>query len=185
MDVVLEEVARDLLIVMKDNLNLAIDQVWTEMAMEDTVFYAALGTTVPETPKPYPVSFYLGHHPTILEHDVEDYPNITCVAYDHASVNDLGADQYEVVGNRAYVEAFVLHADESTVNRLAWRYAKALHRVIDQYKDLDDRKIEPVTTSPDVQVSNAAARRGQQFTSDIVYIQGCRLEYVFRVPEVW
>lgn len=184
-DVLLEEVARDLLVVMKENVNDAIDTVWTEMALEDAAFYATLGQGVPDTPKLYPVSFYLGHHPTILEHPITDYPNITAVSYEHSSVGDLGADQYEVTGSRAYVEAMVVHEDESTVNRLAWRYAKALHRVVAWYKTLEDAKIEAINLSPEVMVSNAAARRVEEFRDDIIYIQGCRLEYVFRIAQPW
>lgn len=185
MDLVLEEVARSLLLVMKGHLEDAVDSVWEQMETEDATFYGALGDDVPTTPKLYPAKFFLGHHPSILERPLTDYPNVTCVAYDHRSIGDLAADQYEVVGNRAYVEAFVVHEDESTVNRLAWRYAKALHRVIDTYKELDDQMIEPIVTSPDVAISNAAARRVEEFREDIVYIQGCRLEYLFRVAETW
>lgn len=185
MDVVLEEVARDLFVVMKDNINAAIDSVWAEKELEDAVFFAGLNSPVPPTPKPYPVSFYLGHHPAILEHPLSDYPNITVVSYDHSSAGDEAADQYEVVASRVYVELFTVHEDASTINRLAWRYAKALHRVIDQHKRLDDSKIEAISATPDVAISNAAARRVEEFSNGIVYIQGCRLEYVFRVAEDW
>lgn len=183
-DLVLEEVARDLLLVAKQNLNDAIDAVWQEMEDEDTDYYAALGESVPVTPKPYPVRFFLGHHPSVLDRPVADYPNITAVSYDSSPGNDT-YDQVEVVSSRAYIEAFVVHADESTVNRLAWRYAKALHRILTQYKELADSRLEQITDAPRVLISNASARRIEEFKDDIVFIQGCRLESSFRSRDLW
>lgn len=185
LDIQLEEVARSLDVLMRTHIEDAIDAVWDEMEEKDAEYYAAIGEPAPVTPKLYPAKFFLGHHPSILERDPEDYPNITVVSYDHRSANDFGADQYETARNLAYVEAFVLHDDESVVNRLAWRYAKAMHRVVGQFKDLSDSDIEPITATPETQISNAAARRVSQFTDDITYIQGCRLEYSFRTKGLW
>jgi hypothetical protein len=184
MDLVLEDVARDLLLVMKENLNDVVDEVWAEMAIADAAYYAQLSQPVPVTPKPYPASFYLGHHPAILDHPLTDYPNVTTVSYEANSADDVG-DQYEVTENRAYVEVFVVHKDESTINRLAWRYARAVTRVISRYKDLSDGQIEPIQGVPAVMVSNAAARRVDEFTDETIYIQGCRLEHLFRATTLW
>jgi hypothetical protein len=185
LDIMLEEVARAALLVVKDNIEDALDAVWDDMAIEDAAYYAALGESVPFTPKPYPVRFYLGHHPSILERPSTDYPNITVVSHDHQSVDDFGADQYEVANNVAYIEAFVMHDDESTLNRIAWRYAKAIHRIVAQFKDLSDSDVEPIDKTPDVSVSNAMARRVDEFKEDITFLQGCRLQYAFRTKGVW
>ena len=167
-ELLMEEVGRALLLIVKGNVVDAIDDVWSEMETEDTVFYAALGESVPVTPKQYPSRYYLGHHPSILDRPVIDYPNVTVVSYRSRSIGDLAADQYEVVGHEAYVEAFVVHEDESTVNRMALRYAKALNRVVDQHRDLDEVTIEPIFITPDAAISNAAARRVDQFSESIV-----------------
>lgn len=180
----LEEVARAMLLTMKENLNDAIDTVWAEMEDEDTAYYAALGESVPTTPKLYPARFFLGHHPSILYRPPEDYPNVTAVSYRHRSVLDT-TDQMEFAGNTAYVEAFLMHEDESTINRLAWRYAKAIHLVFAEHRELDDREIWRTTWTPNIDISNADARRVEEFKEDITYIQGCRLEWEFRTPGAW
>ena len=185
LDIQLEDVASSLDVLMRAHIEDAIDAVWDEMSAKDAVYYTAIGEPVPVTPKLYPSLFFLGHHPSILEREPEDYPNITVVSYDHRTAHDDDADQYESARNLAYVEAFVLHDDESTVNRLAWRYAKAMHRVVASFKELSDSDIEPITFTPQTQISNAAARRVSQFTDEITYIQGCRLEYSFITKGLW
>lgn len=186
-DLLLEEVGRALVLSVKNNINDVIDSVWDDMAAQDTAFYAEMGQAVETTPKVYPVSFYLGHHPDILEHDVADYPNIVAMCYTHNPVAEVhGADQIEVMNNTAFVEAFVVHADASTVNRLAWRYAKSLHRLITSHKDLDSwPSIWTMDRSPTVTVSQSFAKRVDEFSDEWVFLQGCRLEYAWRTPVAW
>jgi hypothetical protein len=184
LDLRLEEVARSLDRVVRENINGALDAVWSDMSAEDADYYFAIGESVPSTPKPYPARFFLGHHPSILHRPIEDYPNITSVAYRHRTANDTG-DQYEVVRNTAYLEAFVVHTDESTVNRVAWRYAKALHRIIVEHRNMNDDEIADLDWTPNVDISNAAARRVEEFKEDVTYIQGCRLEFDLRTAGIW
>lgn len=181
----LEEIARAMLLTVRTNINAAIDEVWNEMSSEDATYYAALGESVPPIPKPYPTRFFLGSYPSVLERPPADYPNVAVVSYRHRSAEDAG-DQYEMVNNRVYVEAFVMHADESTVNRLAYRYAKALHKVLAANRNVgDDSVVFGGEFSPDIDISNAAIRRVEQFKEDLTYIQGCRLEWDLQTAGTW
>jgi hypothetical protein len=186
-DLLLEEVGRRLLLTVRENLNDHLDDVWNEMSMKDALFYAEMGQPMPDTPKRYPVNFYLGHHPEILDYPIDDYPNVTCMCYEHNPVGEFqGLDQIEELRNRAYVEAFVVHPDAETVNRLAWRYAKALHRVLTEHKSLDNYPtIWEMTRSPVVTVSSSVARRVSEWKDEWTYVQGCRLEYIYQTPQPW
>ena len=176
---------------MRGSLEDVIDDVWSDMTAEDTAYYTAIGDTAPETPKLYPVSYYLGHHPAILQHPVDDYPNVVVSCYEHDPTAgfdiDNELDQIEPLTNAAYVEAFVLHEDAATVNRLAWRYADALHRAITNSRDLGEWPvIWQMIGTPHVEVSNASARMiSEDETDGWTYIQGIRAEMLFRTPQPW
>jgi len=72
------------------------------------------------------------------------------------------------------------------VNRLANRYAKALHKVLAEHRNMDaDEIVFGGEFSPDIDVSNAAIRRVDQFKEDLVYIQGCRLEWDLQTAGIW
>jgi hypothetical protein len=178
LDLQTEQAGRTVLLALKDGLNAAIDAVWADSATEDAAFYAELGEPVPATPKQYPARYFLGSFPSVLERPPADYPNVAVVSYRHRSANDLG-DQYELANNRIYVESFVMHQDESTINRMAQRYARALHRV------LVAGGFYETEFTPDVDISNAAVRRVEQFKEDLTYIQGCRLEWDLRTVGTW
>jgi len=184
-DVQLQDVARALLLVMRNHLNAAIDDVWDEENAKDADFYPAIGEAVPTVPKQYPSRYFLGHHPSILERPAADYPNVTVVAHRHRSAADVGADQCETVANTAYVEAFLLNADEEVLNNAVNRYAKAVNRVLTAMKSLEDPDVMPIDSTPQIDVSNAAARRLEEFKEDIVYVQGCRIEHVFNTIGLW
>lgn len=185
----LEKVARSLDLTVRGNIEAVIDSVWTQMETEDAEYYTAISEAAPpETPKQYPVSYYLGHHPSILQHAVDDYPNVVVSCYEHDPADgfdiDNELDQIEPLTNAAYVEAFVLHEDASTVNRIAWRYADALHRVITENRDLGEWPlIWSMIGTPHVEVSNSSARPVSEDTDEWTYIQGVRVEMIYRTPQ--
>ena len=102
------------------------------------MYYAAINETAPTTTLPNPLS--TGGAPSLaaLERPPTDFPNVVTMAYNHRSRGDLGADQYEPFNYPVYVEIGVMDVDESTINRIAWRYAKALHRAVIQNDTLSD-----------------------------------------------
>ena len=179
LDLQTEYAGRRVMLSLKEGLSDQSDAVWADAVSEDTAYYAALGVPpVPETPKMYPAIYFEGSFPSVLERPRQDYPNVAVVSYRHRSARDRG-DQYETANNRIYVEAFVMHDDEATVNRMAQRYARALHRtlVIAGFYEAE--------FTPDPDISNAAIRRVEQFKEDLTYIQGCRLEWDLQTIGTW
>jgi hypothetical protein len=181
MDTTLEEVARRLLIVQMEDLPLALTEVAAEMVQDDADFYAVLGQPVPQTPLAPPVYWDTGHHPTILDWELAKFPNLVTMCYQQRPTIAGGNDQVVDMGNVAYVEAFVWHMDESTVNRIAWRYAKAIHRVVTQNPTLDGL-VKPIVGAPDADVSDVSTRRISDLTSEFAYVQGVRVSYQFLFP---
>lgn len=184
-DVQLEEVAMALLIAIKDGLPDAIDSVQTEQNAKDAAWGTALGTTLPDVPLDHPVEYLPGHHPSMLERELSYFPSVVVMCYDHRSApSDNEIDQIEQMANTAYVEMAFYDVDETVINRKAWRYAKALHRAVALNPTLTGA-VEEIVASPTVMVSNASARRVSFDTDDVVYVQMCRLDYEFRVPQLW
>ena len=179
LDLQTEYAGRRVTLALKTDLEDQIDAVWADSVSEDAAYFAALGVSpVPETPKLYPAIYFEGSFPSVLERPRDNYPNVAVVSYRHRSARDAG-DQYEIANNRIYVEAFVMHDDEATVNRMAQRYARAVHRtlVLNHFYEAD--------FTPDVDISNAAIRRVDQWTEDLTYIQGCRLEWDLKTVGTW
>jgi hypothetical protein len=185
-DIQLEEVARALLLTLKNDLPTHLGEVADEMQAADVQYYTAeLGLPVPETPLPGPLQYLEGHYPSILDWDVSAFPVLTAMAYEHSlDPAGLDADQVEPMGSATYVELFASDTDEGTLSRRSWRYAKALHRCVARNPTLGG-VVEPITTTPDVFVSNAVTRRVSEFTDEVIYIQAARLEYTFRTPQPW
>lgn len=178
LDLQTEYAGRAVMLALRNGLNAQIDAVWADAVSEDATYFAALGEAVPVTPKLYPAIYFEGSFPSVLERPRDNYPNVAVVSYRHRSAQDAG-DQYEIANNRIYVEAFVMHDDESTVNRMAQRYARAVHRtlVLGGFYEAE--------YTPDTDISNAAVRRVDQWTEDLTYIQGCRLEWDLKTVGTW
>lgn len=186
-DLILEEVSRAVILTVRQNLPEALEDIEGEMVASDAAYFAAIGISpVPATPLPEPAVYMTGSYPDLLDRPIETFPVVTAVCYDHEPErNPRGFDQLEVVTNGTTVEAWVIDPDAERVNRIAFRYAKAIHRVLVQNKDLGG-VVEDIYTAPEVTISNVAARRVSDFSEDIVYVQGVRVEYVFRAhPQPW
>lgn len=184
-DLQLEEVAMALLISVKDGLPDAITTVESEQNAKDAGWAAALESTLPAVTLDLPVEYLPGHHPALLERELDYFPSVVVMCYDHRSApTDNLIDQVERMANTAYVEMAFADPDETVINRKAWRYAKALHRAIARDPNLGGM-VEEITASPTVMVSNASARRVSYETDEVTYLQLCRLEYEFRVAVPW
>jgi hypothetical protein len=185
-EVVLERVERALYLSMFQNLPGAVAEIAAEWVSEDAAFYAALGQSVPDTPLPPPVLYFEGHHPSALDRDpLSEYPNVTVMAYNGAHSDSNPADQLEPVRYIAYVELFCVDQDENRINRKAKRYSQALGRAITRFDPSLGGLCEPLDQVPEVAISNASARRYSQYTDEVWFAQGCRLDYQFRVREPW
>lgn len=182
----IEEVALALMESLQAHLSDTIDDVNTAAAARDAR-WAALSVDVALTGSvsiAEPVLWLPGHNPSILDRPVEQFPNIVVMAYDHRSAGDAASDHTEPSVYTAYAEVFCAVADETVSNRMAWRYAEALHAAVVLDETLGGLVI-PIDATPSVQVSNAAGRRLSPQVDDVIWIQGARVEYGFRIENPW
>jgi hypothetical protein len=183
-DIILEEVSRKILLIMRDKLPDQLSAVAAEMSAQDAEFYLALGQEVPEVPLSPPVRYEVGHNPTVTKLPLDDYPALVVLCYGHDSAQDEGSDQYEVLAHAATVEMVAMHDDVVVMNSIAMRNAKALHRTI-----LLDRTLggltEPIALSPSVLVSAVTTRHKDDRSNEQTYIQACLLEYTFNIEQPW
>jgi hypothetical protein len=185
-DILLEEVGRALLLQIKGSLGQKLIDVAAEKIAEDAAFFAQLGQPVPETPLVMPPdpNWFEGHFPTLLEWDLSFFPNVTVMCYDESNqpADPYQTDQGAVTGYTAYVELFCESQDVAQCNRMAKRYATALHRAVTDDATLGGL-VSPIDKPPAAQVSNSSARHASQEVNELHYVQGCRVEYVFTVPQ--
>lgn len=182
----IEEVALSLMEALQENLPSTLSAVNSDAAGRDAR-WAALSTDVALAPSvsiAEPVLWLPGHNPSILDRPLEDFPNIVVMAYDHRSAGDDASDHTEPSVYTAYAEVFCAVADETVSNRMAWRYAEALHAAMVMDETLGGLVI-PIDATPAVMVSNAAGRRVSPTVDDVVWIQGARVEYGFRIENPW
>jgi len=154
------------------------------MVAEDAAFYAALGQAVPDTPLPVPQAYTVGSAPDLLAWPLDQFPVVTVMAYDHRpDPEDAGADQWDVYQMPAYIEAAVTGGmDVGLCNRIAWRYGRALNRVIAADPTLGGQFI-PFQQAPAVSVSNASARRVSDLVSDWAWVQLVHVDLTPRVNQ--
>lgn len=186
-DVVLEDVGNALAVTVKTELPQALVDVQAEQAAKEAGWAAVLGPFESPALLPEPATWFVGHHPSLLERVVDDYPVIVVMAYDHDTATEqdpLSTDQTEVVNNRCYIEAAVAHPDLDIINRVAQRYAMAIHRAVVRGEDLGGA-VSPIDRTPHVAVGGANRRRVSAETDAITYVQLMRLEYTFKVPQQW
>lgn len=182
----IEEVALSLMESLQAHLPDAISAVNMEAAGRDAR-WAALSVDVALTGSVQlaePALWLPGHNPSILDRPIEDFPNIVVMAYDHRSAGDEASDQTEPTTYTAYAEVFCAVADETVSNRMAWRYAEALHQAMVTDETLGGLVV-PVSSTPAVMVSNAAGRRLSPQSDDVIWVQGARVEYGFVIENPW
>lgn len=170
----LELVARQIHLNLLNNLPATLTQVSTEMQAHDTDYYGQLGVAVPSITLSPPATYSVGHDPLVLERPLDEFPLIGIMVFHQLSLG--GGDNYERLSNDSYIEAFVVSEDESKLNSIAWRYARAIHRVLMTYSPLDEN-IEVLDTEPEVDVSNIFTRRKSSVDNTTLFIQGVRFDF--------
>lgn len=184
-DVITESVQRQLLLMMHDSLAGHLSDVQTEMAAEDTTWYAAMGTTPKAAVLEPPKRYYPGFHPSILQAELTDMPLVAAFCYESVSAGDQGADHYEPITHTASIEAVVEDPDPEVVGMKAQRYAKAMHRVMLGDRLLGDIKAKPLDHSPTVSISLMTTRRVSPDREEQTHVQACRLEYAYVIERAW
>lgn len=175
-DVRLEEVSRQVELTLRANLPQVLAQIASEMITKDAAYFAAIGESPVVTPLASPSRYFLGHDPLILDRPLEMFPVVTVMCHNHTPA--VGGDNYSRIANDCYIEAYVHSENEAICNRMAWRYGKAIHRIVTNSDDFGLGSIESVDTEPVVDTSNAFTRRKSNTDNTTIYVQGTRISFV-------
>jgi len=103
---------------LEDNFATALDTVEAEWADTDPV-------TLPDV-----VTWFLGHKPTVLELESSAFPFVAIIIADRVPKAAPLRWGYQERVIAAYVDYFVVAADETTVNKIAHRYAEAIISIL-------------------------------------------------------
>lgn len=165
-----ERLARDLLTRLEDRLpgNLStVEALW--------------GGSHPMS-LPSPVTYYLGHKPTVLEEPSAFFPFIAVLVPAREPRERPSRWGYQEQEVTVYVDFFVVAGDEASVNVIALRYGEALVLLLQEELGLGGYL--QADYEPAVSLSEAA-RHGQTPDSDMFdpsqvdFIQGGRVTAVF------
>lgn len=106
---------------------------------------------------PDPVTWYEGHKPTILELESAAFPFVAILVPARVPQDRPSRWGYQEQELTAFVDFFVVAADEATVNKLVHRYTQAIvlelqaERVIEGYQQ--------VNHEPEVKISEASRHK--------------------------
>jgi len=155
---------------LESELGDALDTVEAAWAGDDPV-------TLPD-----PVTWFLGHKPTVVEMESSEFPFLGVIVADTSPKGRPSRWGYQEETLTVFVDYFVVADDETTVNKRAHRYAEAIlavlqeERYIEEYMQQDYR--------PRVRLSEASrhakTENADMFSADDVdYIQMGRVEVGF------
>jgi len=128
---------------------------------------------------PDPVSYFIGHKPTVLEEPSTSFPFISVIVPNRAPVE--GSEwSFQKVAYDVLIDYFVVAADEATVNLITMRYAQAIvnmlqaHSIIGGYAQEDYEPAVELTFTASRQLTGGET--GDAFNaSDVDYIQMGRI----------
>lgn len=185
----LEEIGSEALVALFSDLNAELTVQELAGQTRDATYgsernlpYVALTLERVET-----TNFHLGHRPSLIEAPIDEYPNVSVMAYQSQPAADQG-DQIESWDISLFVEIMVkspgtdsrnrdeLHHTEEIVNKRIQRTTNAVVNVLQRNKTLGGTVLE-VKTPPAVTVTDAFLRREQSGHGPVWLWQGARLEF--------
>lgn len=185
-DLGLEKIQRQALLVLAQNLNAKIASLSSTWTTETNDFYTALSRTNPGiTIESIPLeNFIPGSIPSLINAPVENYPNVTCIAYSSRPKrsNDDTGENYTVqlsvevmVKSDNFDEDFS-HFGEEQVNSRIQKTLEAIHSVFLDDPTLGNTVIGLGPPSPDV--GDVFVRRAEKSMGKRWFWQGGKLEFV-------
>lgn len=100
----------------------------------------------------------LGHYPTVLERPKADFPIVACLVPERVQGEGSSQWGYGKAVYTAYVDCFVTAAAEADVNKICWRYVKAIISVAQNHRTLAAGLVQGAF-EPDVMLSEAMRQR--------------------------
>jgi hypothetical protein len=186
----LEAMQRMAIRILHAELDAELVMVAAEKAQEDADFYTEMGLEPQEITLEPVAKFHAGHRPSLIEAPLEDYPNVSTMAYN--AVARAGSDDTAVwYDTRLAVEVMVKaiggtleerfsrenQAAEELVNVRIQRTADAAHRVMLRHRTLDGL-VTQLGDTPTVNVGDVFERRANKGVGSRWLWQGARLDYV-------
>lgn len=170
--------------VLLSDLNAEIVSVGNRYLTSDQALAAARGLAY-ATVNLEPIqtnNFCLGHRPSLIEAPIENYPNISVMAY-KSSAEPNSVDQIDQTIANLYVEVMVKGTElegEELVNRRITRTTDAVVNVLNKNSTLSGTFL-PLERPPTVNIENLFVRRKEKGKSEVFYWQGSRIDYFYSV----
>lgn len=187
-----ERIAHETLLLLINNLNAALlveDAKWN--TLDQSLAQALEIDWVPCVSNPVlKPNYYKGHHPSLIEASVLDYPNIAVMADQAMPSSDQG-EGYEGFQVRLWIEAMVIDGPydaqlkgyerdgEDLCNRKSQRMMEATHNVLVSNRNLSGI-VEEITDPPRAFVTDCLVRSESTSYGSDYFWQMIRLEYVVR-----
>jgi hypothetical protein len=166
-----ERVAREAVIVLLETLNDTIPDLDSEWAPLDEELATLRGVDyVPIELEPLETeNFYLGHRPSLIEADVDKYPNVSVMADRVGASSGNDVDQATDYDISLWVEVMVKSLDsEEEVNARVQRLADAANRCM-----MSNRTLRGVVS----EISDVFVRKEKTAYGKKWFWQGARLQY--------
>lgn len=185
----MERIAREVIVLLSDNLSAALDAEDAKWATLDQQLAAKLQVEYSScvSNKVKASNFYPGHRPSLIEASIDKYPNVSAMAYQSVSSTDVG-DQYEGSKITLFIESMVIDGPyesqttgfspkgEDLINRKVQRMSEAIHNVMISNRTLGGIIFE-ISDTPLVMVTECMRRREGLGTGADYYWQMVRFEY--------
>lgn len=141
-------------------------------------------------------NFHQGHRPSLIEAPIEEYPNVSVMAY-QGNPSDDQSDQFDNYIANLFVEIMVkaqapdiledrqaYHRAEEEVNARAQRTAEAAHNVLARDRTLGGA-VSDLETPPSVALTDVFTRRQERVRGPVFLWQGARIELEFEKQSQW
>lgn len=176
----LEEIGRQVLLVLFKDLNNEIEELQAEWVARDQEFWAHLGTERSITVEAVPdENFYVGHVPSLINAPIAKYPN--CAVYGFQASPRVSEDDHgEFYEVRIAVEVMCKsERDEQEVNSRVQRTVDAAHSTLSKEgaRELGGYVAGLMGGTPNITVGEVFVRREEKSRGDRWFWQGGRLEY--------
>lgn len=176
-DITTEEIQRQAIKILYDNLNTEITNRSANWIVEDAAYYASIGRSAPgftvETISAE--NFYPGVVPSLILAPIENYPNVSAYAWSATPTNsgDDVAEEYRIVLS---IEVMVKSIDsELEANTRIQKTLEAIHAIMVKNPSINGtiNTISP----PSMSSGDVFVRRQEKSRGDRWFWQGGRLDY--------
>jgi hypothetical protein len=183
----LEDIQRQAVYVLMGELNTVLVEVQGAFADSDRDFAAKMNR--PYEPTTLEMvedqNFHEGHTPSLINSDIDGYPNVSVMAYRAApSPADAQYDHQTIYLDQLVIDTMVKSiTSEEEVNRRARRMTEAVNICLMRNQTLNGI-VQGFDSSPTIRISDVFTRKERTSYGPEWFWQGSRLEYAVRKEAV-